>query len=368
MAFELDFPKAFAAYTEGVERQQHFGMQIYVSHDGDVLIDKAIGLLGPEERALDSDDLMMWMSASKPVAAVAIAQLMESGKLDYDDPVCEYIDDFGMFGKSIVTIRHVLTHTSCFPNIEMPFEMPDWDEAIEMICEHPLEEGWVVGETAAYHSRSSWFILGELIRRLGERPFQDYVREEIFLPLGMENSWIGMDPARFPEYRERLGHTYNTAHGHCVIINTHSERAVTACIPAGNGRGPVRELGRFHEMLLGGGERDGQRILQSDTVAEMTRRHRVDKYDETFMHKMDWGLGLIINSNRHGAETVPYGYGKHASEETFGHGGRETVSAFADPGNRLVVITAFNGMPGEPRHTARVRDFNTALYEDLDLA
>ena len=83
---------------------------------------------------------------------------------------------------------------------------------------------------------------------------------------------------------------------------------------------------------------------------------------------MDWGLGFILNSNRYGAETTPYGYGLHASEDAYGHGGRESSSAFADPTHDLVVIVIFNGMPGEPRHNQRVRDFNTAVYEDLGLA
>ena len=76
---------------------------------------------------------------------------------------------------------------------------------------------------------------------------------------------------------------------------------------------------------------------------------------------------FIINSNEYGELTVPYGYGRHASKSAFGHGGRECMSAFADPQHDLVVIANFNGMPGEPRHNQRVRDFNTAVYEDLGL-
>ena len=367
MTFERDFPKAFAVYHDGISRGHHFGMQVYVSHAGDALADEALGLLGPEERVLERDDLMMWMSASKPVATIAIAQLVEAGKCNYDDRVADYIPEFGAYGKDAVTIRHVLTHTGGFPKVPMPFAPQDWAQAIQLICDHPLEEEWVIGETAAYHPRSGWFILAELVHRIDGRRFPEYIREMIFVPLGMMDSWIGMAADRYPGYRDRLAHTYNTAKGICELLNIHSERAVTVCIPGGNGRGPIHELARIYEMFLNGGEYEGARILQSVTVADLTRRHRVDTYDQTFMHKMDWGLGLIINSNRYGAKTVPYGYGLHASEETFGHGGRETVTAYADPGNRLVVVAAFNGMPGEPRHNKRVREFNTALYEDLDL-
>ena len=62
---------------------------------------------------------------------------------------------------------------------------------------------------------------------------------------------------------------------------------------------------------------------------------------------MDWGLGTIIDSNRYGVDTVPYGYGKHSSPTTFGHGGSQSSVGFADPERKLVVAVVFNGMPGE---------------------
>ena len=100
----------------------------------------------------------------------------------------------------------------------------------------------------------------------------------------------------------------------------------------------------------------------------MSTRHREGKYDATFMHEIDWGLGFIVNSKNIPAKTHPYGFGEHASDRAFGHGGKESVNAYTDPEHGLVVITAFNGMPSEPTHTKRVYEFNTALYEDLGLA
>jgi CubicO group peptidase (beta-lactamase class C family) len=126
----------------------------------------------------------------------------------------------------------------------------------------------------------------------------------------------------------------------------------------------MRELARFYEMLLAGGEN----VLSTGSVRELTARHRVGKFDQTFRHVMDWGLGFIINSNRYGADTVPYGFGRHASEETFGHGGAQSSTSFADPQHELVVAIAWSGAPGEAKHQQRVRDTLTALYEDLGLA
>ena len=99
----------------------------------------------------------------------------------------------------------------------------------------------------------------------------------------------------------------------------------------------------------------------------MVSRQREGMFDLTFQHIMDWGFGVIINSVRHGQSTVPYGFGMHASDSTFGHGGMQSSSAFADPENGLAVAWVCNGMPGEVKHQLRAREINTLIYEELGL-
>ena len=99
----------------------------------------------------------------------------------------------------------------------------------------------------------------------------------------------------------------------------------------------------------------------------MTARHRVGMYDQTFRHVVDFGLGFIVNSAMYGVDTVPYGYGPHASPRAFGHSGAQSSVGMADPEHGLVIAVAFNGMPGEARHHARIREVLAAIYEDLGL-
>ncbi|HYX24135.1 MAG TPA: serine hydrolase, partial [Thermoanaerobaculia bacterium] len=103
----------------------------------------------------------------------------------------------------------------------------------------------------------------------------------------------------------------------------------------------------------------------SQTVEALTARHRAGMVDATFKHVLDWGLGFIVNSVQYGAETVPYGYGRHASARTFGHSGYRSSTGFADPERGLAVALAFNGTPGNERHEMRVRSVLDAVYEDL---
>jgi len=82
---------------------------------------------------------------------------------------------------------------------------------------------------------------------------------------------------------------------------------------------------------------------------------------------MDWGLGLIPNPAIYGDPDVPYAYGRHAGRRAFGHSGRRSSTAFADPEHGLVVALMVNGLPGDAEHAARFRVLLEAIYEDLGL-
>jgi CubicO group peptidase (beta-lactamase class C family) len=77
---------------------------------------------------------------------------------------------------------------------------------------------------------------------------------------------------------------------------------------------------------------------------------------------MDRGLGFFVDSQRH-SPAVPYGYSMSAASATFGHGGKESSTGFADPENKLAVSLIFNGMPGEPKHDRRLKKALSAVYE-----
>jgi CubicO group peptidase (beta-lactamase class C family) len=101
-------------------------------------------------------------------------------------------------------------------------------------------------------------------------------------------------------------------------------------------------------------------------VREMVSRQRRGMMDQTFRQVMDWGLGVIINSaHLTPIERLPYNFGSSASADAFGHGGAQSSISFADPARELAVVILFNGMPGEPKHHARMRVVLEALWADL---
>ncbi|MEI8197419.1 MAG: serine hydrolase domain-containing protein, partial [Phycisphaerae bacterium] len=282
-----------------------------------------------------------------------------------------------------------------------PVETP-WEESIARLCAGRMEPDWPPGAKAGYHPFTSWSLLGEIIRRIDGRNCADYVRQEICLPLGMHNTWLALSSDQYAQYGPRMGQLMNTAHQHVVPSELDTPEKAAHPRPASSIRGPIRELGFFYEMLLGGGVRRdaagepiSPRLLQAATVAEITRRQRAGMVDQTFKTQIDWGLGLLINS----ATTVtsssttvapggspglegssnpkepqgaiiehPYGFGPYAGRDAFGHGGSQSSIGMADPQHGLVVAAHFNGCPGEPAHDRRNNAFFRALYEDLGLA
>lgn len=357
------FPRTLALLEEGRTTGLHLGAQLFVALRGRTLASLAVGERRPGE-PMTTDTLLLWLSSGKPLTAIAIAQQWERGRLDLDDLVATHLPEFATGGKEGIRIRHLLTHTGGFRSADENPEQLPWDQAIQSVCSAPLEPGWIPGVTAGYHTRSSWFILAEIVRRLTGGAFSHYLREEILLPLGMSNCWVGMPPTEFKRYGPRIGTTFLTFPGPPIPSPTWDDEVDCAlCRPASNARGPVEELGRLYQALLDG----GHGILRPETIREFTRRHRTGVHDATFRHVIDMGLGFLINSNRYGMETVPYGYGRHASTNTFGHSGSQSSCAFADPEHGLVVAWACNGLPGEPRHQRRQRALNTAIYEDLQL-
>lgn len=364
---EITLPRTRALIERGIADGLHLGAQLYVSLPDHVVVDIAVGESRPGT-PMRTDDLVLWLSACKPVTAVAIMQLFERDVLRLDEPVAVHLPEFAQRGKDQLTVRHLLTHTAGIRGAAMNSNGQPWEQVIAEICAAAIEPRWVPGETTGYHGSSSWYILGELIQRISGQSFAQWIRERIFLPLRMTDSWIGMPVDAYRAYGGRIVPIYDTSKGGFDQEQfSNTESGVVMPRPAGNGRGPIRELGRFYEMLRSGGSLGNPRILSADSVAMMISRHRAGKFDKTFEHIIDWGLGFILNSDESGSISAPYGYGAYASAATFGHSGYRSSCAFCDPVRGLVVAWACNGMPSESTHQHRQRAIQAAIYEDLRL-
>ena len=345
----------------GMRGGEHLGAQVAACINGELVLDTAYGEARSGE-ALTPGHLMLWMSAGKPVTAVALLQQVEAGTVHLDDPVAEYIEGFEQFGKEDITLRHVLTHTGGFRIMAERYPQMSWEESIAAVCRSRLEPGWVPGQKAGYHVHTGWYALGRVVEVASGEALAGYVRRQIFEPLGMSDCWLSMPRDVNAGYGTRVVELLDTSGDNPTGTGYADADWCAGVRPGANLYGPANQLVRFYGAML-----DGEALLSRQTVADAVRRHREGMEDKTFRAVMDWGLGFMINSVMYGNPNVPYGLGPHASENAFGHGGNQCSVAFTDPAHGLAAAVLFNGQPGEPRHQSRNRAVLAALYEDLRL-
>lgn len=362
-------PRCTSLITAGMEKGLHIGAQVCIRHNGETVADFATGLAN-QDHPLRRDHRMLWLSAGKPLTAVAVAQQVQAGKLSFEDPVVKHLPEFAEHGKEDVLLRHLLTHTHAYQPPSLDWPRMAWSDVISRICAARIPPGRTPGDYAAYDAQTTWYLLAEILQRMQDTAYHLVVQRDVLEPVGCLNSSLGMPAAEFDwgVNIDEIARLHDMGGPQAHPWTGDDALRAEAHNPGGGAVGPVRELALFYENLLNVWHGSGnQQWLSQPILQHMTARQREGLRDESFKQVVDWGYGFLINSAKYGL-VAPYGYGAHASADTFGHGGMQSTSAYCDPENNLVVAVTWNGLPGEAKHNKRAHEFNTALYEELDLA
>ncbi|HSH93171.1 MAG TPA: serine hydrolase domain-containing protein, partial [Roseimicrobium sp.] len=289
-------PSTLRALEAGIQSGDHLGAQLYVNRGGEVIANVAVGEASSGV-PLTTGHVMLWMSAGKPITAIAIASLVGKELLRLDTRVADLVPGFGAGGKEEIRLEHLLTHTAGFRSADALPESLVHEERITRICESPIEAGWKLGEKAGYQISSSWDILGEIIQRVTGQSASNYCHTVIFDPLGMEKTWIGI-----PETDQAglsIAPVHITSQSPARPHPTLNRPAwIAAERPGSNARGPVSSLARFYEHLNHAcHDRRTTLPVSNALVREFVARRRIGLFDHTFKHTMDWALGFAVNSN-----------------------------------------------------------------------
>ena len=332
------------------------GVQVAAYLNGKLVIDAWSGVADPATgRPVDGDTLFNVYSVTKAVAATALHILADRGQIDYDAPVARYWPEYGMRGKARTTVRDVLTHRACVPQMPdgvTPEKMCDWDWMTAAIADlEPLAEP---GTKTLYLSMTFGWIIGELVRRADPhgRSLGRFVREEIAQPLGICDLWIGIPDAvesriakladaMAPVPAEYLPPLFLASMPEQVALNpTVFERPdVRRAEVAGvGGIFNARSEARFWAMLAGGGEIDGVRLLSKALVATLnTPRANSEEPDPVMF---GFPILITIGGFWFGGDHPPVTAVQ--SPRALCHPGQGNSIGWADPDTGLAVAICHN--------------------------
>ncbi|TMA33282.1 MAG: beta-lactamase family protein [Deltaproteobacteria bacterium] len=364
-----------AEFEKTVEQGELFhGAQLAVYRRGVRVLEAGGGLARVRTRVpVTPESLFVIFSATKGLAGLAMLMLYERGAFHYDEPVVKYWPEFAdVFPeKRQITIRHVMSHRAGFPLGPKWLNVDHWGdrEAIRRaMIEVPLR--FAPGEKNAYHAMNYGHMVNELLSRIDGRDCGQFLREEVFAPLGLCDLYVGLpDDAALearvawcyheivlnaaratgvvgpapsagadavldapeltekraipPQYRDtpELAHDFNRPETHRAVL------------PAGGGIAAARDLAAVYAVLAQGGSGRGVSLVSADGLAQVTSpTNRPGDIDSTIGFPMRWGLGFHMGT-----------HGRGSTIRTFGHGGAGGQIGFADPDRELAFAFLTNG-------------------------
>jgi CubicO group peptidase (beta-lactamase class C family) len=312
----------------------------------------------PDAPPLRPDALFLVASITKPVTATAVLMLVERGDLGLDDPVADFVPAFAQNGKHEVRIRHLLTHTSGLPDM-----LPNNDALraahaplsafIDEVVRLPL--GFPPGSRLQYQSMGL-AMLGEVVRIISGVPLADFLRRDVFEPLGMNDTSLGWRP----EMKERFATLRLDPERQRTDWNWNTPYWLGFGAPWGGLITSPLDFSRFCRMMLGGGEVDGVRLLSPATVKAMTSNQLA-----VFLHLPEedrrcrpWGLGWRLNWPGH-----PSSFGDLLGPRAYGHWGTTGTLCWLDPdADAFAVLFTTEPQGDDIRLLARVSNIVAAAF------
>lgn len=185
-----------SAYRAFAEEQRSPGLIYALVTGGKVVHVNTYGYADVERKILVTENSVFRIaSMTKSFVAAAILQLRDAGKLRLDDPVSDYVKEFGKLTMPTtdapdITIRHLLTHTSGLPEDD-----PWGDRLLDMSVDsfyQVLDAGLSFSNTPGVkyeYSNTPFALLGEIIHKVSGQPFEAYINAHILVPLGMNETY-----------------------------------------------------------------------------------------------------------------------------------------------------------------------------------
>ena len=341
-----------------VEEGKVAGAVAAVARAGRLVWLEAAGVQDLESRAPMSErSIFRIYSMTKPVTAVAVMMLHEEGRFRLDDPVSRYLPELGEVvvlapegatraPARPITVEDLLLHTSglshrtseIYGRARVRSRGDSLPRFVANIVRVPLMED----PGARFRYSEATTVLGRLVEVWSGKPLDVFLEERVFAPLGMVDTgfWVR------PEQRARLATVHAPAAGGGLTPIEIEEVPFTerpALLEGAVGLGStVPDFLRFSQMLLGGGELDGVRLLSAQTVARMTRNGLSDAVVQARGGAMGWGLANV------NVVLDPARLSYPASAGEYGWDGTAGTIFWIDPGAGTITLLMTQSSPPNP--------------------
>lgn len=305
------------------------GAVVVIGHNDQVVYRKAYGsrALVPAVEPMTMDTIFDAASLTKVVATTsALMKLFEQGKLRLNDRVTHYLPEF-QGGKSEITIRNLMTHFSGLrPDLDLEPAWSGYQTGIKLaLVDRPTTPP---GHRFVY-SDINYILLGEIVHRISGQMLPDYVRENVFKPVGMTESMF-TPPAAL---RNRIAPT-EVEQGHVVrgVVHDPTARYMGGIAGHAGMFTTAADLSKFAQMMLNYGQAGGVRVFSANTVAKFTTPQ--SPADQPILRGLGWDIDSPLSGNR--GELFPIG--------SFGHTGFTGTSMWMDPSSHTYVILLTNSV------------------------
>ena len=338
---------AVAAVRAEVARGAFPGAVLGVGRGADLVLLEGIGETSWGGPAVNTSTTVYDLASLTKVVATttAVMLLVEDGRIDLDAPVQRYLPEFSGGAKALVTVRHLLTHTSGLPAWADVEGLPA-GEAMRRILHAPLDNQ--PGDEVEY-SDLGFVTLWATAERAAGEPLEELLEARVFAPLAMTGAHFlpGDGCASCAPTLQTSSRTFQG------VVHDPIARALGGV--AGNAGlfSTAGDLVRFAAMLAQGGELDGVRVLKEETIRAFTARQ---PGAET--RALGWDT-----PERDGSGAA----GRRISPRAFGHTGYTGTSLWVDPDRGTWTILLTN-RTFEPRAPNRIQALRRGVHDDVALA
>ena len=187
--------RAFGLLTAAVEAGQISAASLTVARHGKEVFARGAGQRKPGTgQPVDADSIFLLASITKPVTACALMILVDRGLISLEDPAVAYLPEFTGGDRPAIKVRHLLSHISGMPDM-LPenVSLRRAHEPVEVFVERSLKTPLLYKPATDFRYQSKGILLAAaIVERVSGQRLRDFEREEIFAPLGMERSALGI--------------------------------------------------------------------------------------------------------------------------------------------------------------------------------